>query len=315
MAFPFDSSQTTDIIVGGNAAKRHRLKIRCSSQRKIVIKKLWIDNYNTNLSNPDSPYLMQNYATIGAPKMKYFPFFLDPTWSIEGNSVQVEYLMRFGPSNNNEFIGISAPQGVTPEEHYVYVMENFWLAEYNLSFWHHVTFGGHDFHFPYDIPQNVGSGVITHPLDRDFEFAGYHGWNSPGYLTNAIRDNYRLHAQVELGNAGSTVETSDSLNLDVIFAPSLIDNYSGKLSIHYWAYTVNIDPNYTGPYVDVEGTTGVPVGYLIDEASAEFKTFEIYLTGAINKSNIKEVDYQDIEFVSDLDGVNLEDPYLEFELG
>tara|TARA_R110000737_G_scaffold112889_1_gene146047 strand:- start:3532 stop:4245 length:714 start_codon:yes stop_codon:yes gene_type:complete len=235
----FDVADVVDVVALNVPGKRHTLEFTCSGTQYVLIKKMWIDNISANLTNIDSPYL----SSIGVytfPKMKWFPFFFDPLYTLEGCDE-----IPFNPSSSQE------------SDDFEYLT------------------------FP-----NISNGLITHPLS-DFSFNGFFtGFNVSGYLTTSIRDNYRLNKMIKIKNYAGT---SDKFTINVLFCTNVIDNYSGVLNIIYDSIP------YTGP--------------------SEIKTKTIYLEGAINNTNVSEIDYTSISVVSEIEGVDLTNPFISIELG
>lgn len=234
----FDVADVVDVLALNVSGKRHTLEFTCSNSQHVTIKKMWIDNISANLTNIDSPYISP-IATFALPKMKWFPFFFDPLYTLVGGQ-EIPFTSSSIDSNDS---------------------------------------------FSYLTTTNISNGYITHPLS-DYSWLSFTGFNTPGYLTTSIRDNYRLNKMIRINNYGGT---SDKLIINVLFCTNVIDNYSGVLNIIY----------------DSQPLTG----------DIEVKTKTFYLAGSINKTNVSEIDYTSISVVSEIEGVNLESPFISIELG
>ena len=231
----FDVADVVDVLALNVPGKRHTLEFTCSGSQYVIIKKMWIDNISANLTNADSPYI-SNVPSYSAPKMKWFPFFFDPLYTLVG-AQELPF--------SSGFAG----------EAYDYLT------------------------FP-----NINNGYITHPLSWEYVFIT--GSIANGYLSTSIRDNYRIKKRIKINNNSGN---SDKFIVNVLFCTNEIDNYSGVLNIIY----------------DSQPTTG----------DVEEKTKTFYLAGAINKTNVSEIDYTSISVVSEIEGVDLTNPFISIELG
>ena len=239
----FESGLAEDVLALGQfPGKRHKLRFVVTGPRYVLINKMWIDNFSENLNQIDTPYLSISLPHF--PKMKFFPFFMEPFYELEHNS----------------------PEGID-----------------ELDFLLTDATGCGDV-FPYVLSNNVANGMIRHPLDNTLIDPTF---QLPGYL-GPMRDNYRLKKRIRLYN---TTNNSDALIINFLFCTNVIDNYSGRLNIQYWSVP------FTG------------IGDL------EFKELTINLAGKINKSNVSEIDYTNIEVVSEIEGVDLTNPFVSIELG
>jgi len=244
----FEAEHAVDATgFNGFPAKRQQLKLTSTVGTPgsfVNIRKMWIDNYSSNLQDPQSPYISSSPSLI--PKMKFFPFFFDPNYTLIGGA----------SSNFYPYLGTSTT---------------------------------HCDIFAYSVESNVASGYITHPLS-DFSFGSTPSVpsNTQGYM-GLMRDNYRFSKLLTLHDFDTT---GDSLYIDILFCTNVIDEYSGVLNISYMS---------------------VPANGLWD--NAESKMLRINLSAAISDSNVSEIDYTNFNVISELEGVNMESPYMSIQLG
>jgi len=240
----FESEHAVNVITPtGIPGRRHVMKFTVSNGGAVLIDKFWIDNESSNLTLANTPYVNTSFGSGQFPKMKWFPFFLDPTYVLSGSG---------------------------------FIESDFLSSD---------TTGQGDA-FPYQILPNVDNGSIIHPLSDWTAFGFYNGFNTSGYLTTSMRDNYRLKKRIYLQNLAGT---SDTLTMNILFCTNVIDNYSGVLRIHYQSMN----------------------GFGVSEQRQRI----ISLTGSINKTNITEIDYTSSSIISEIEGVNLESPFTSIELG
>lgn len=297
----WEPNDATDIIVLNRAAKRHTLRFLCSGRKRIEITKCWIDNFNTGLDDPNHPHIMSNYATAGTgiPNMGYFPFFFDPTWTVHGETSGVDSYLA---EDDMGLYGTGYNTGMLSwDEAMEYWQEN-QTGDIPLIY---QAYGVPDLFYDYDVPYNVESGLITHPLGLINQYnADAMPWTWPGYLTDSIRNNYRLNGVIRLGNSTMDISTSDYMDVNVIFRPVFTDNYRGRINIEYWSYApYHEDPQFYG----ISSPFNLPMSDPNITTKKMFASYE--LEGAINKTNLSEMDQTSIENISIIEDVNFENPY------